>query len=92
MVGEAGAVVAHGGFGQHDGIRHQAIGPFGGVLLGHAPGHVFFGVADLQQARVVRAAVGIGVDHWVRCGTPGKKFLIRHRRRRSNPWGESWIQ
>ncbi len=61
MVGEAGAVVADGGFFQHDALGERA-GPHGGVLRRHALLHAFGRVAHLEQARVLGVGGFVGVD------------------------------
>ena len=77
VVGERAAVRVHGGFPVDDAVGDAAVGPLGGVLLGHTLVHIDGGVAYFQQTSVLGVGVLICVDHGVACGTWGKE--VRHR-------------
>ena len=74
-VGEHRPVIPHRGFFQHDPVRRLA-GTQRRILLGNSGLRVHGRIADLEQARILRVRILVGVDCWRDAGRGGKKSLL----------------
>lgn len=73
VVAKDRAIVAHGVFFEQDVVGRGA-GAQGGVLGGDALTHIPGGVADFEQARILRMGIGIGIDFGCGRRTRRKEF------------------
>ena len=78
MIDESRAVITHCGLFQYDPVRRFA-GTKRRVLLRHTALRIHRGIADFQQAPILRIRILVGVDGWLGIGTWGEEFIRTHR-------------
>ncbi len=82
VVGETAAVHFHSGVAEDNAVERFAVRPLGRILLDDALLYVLLGVANLEEALVLRVQVFVGINHRVRLRALREELHVRHYRHR----------